>query len=84
MDTFGRIGARCRVELHIYSQYEGDDQALDIVQKAVELTHHAALTVAGWSVANVVRAPVTLFVEDVNGIATRHAIAPLLVEVQYG
>jgi hypothetical protein len=81
LDTFGKIGATCRVDVHVYSQYEGDDQATDIVLKATELLHHVALSIAGWATLIVVREPVALVVEDVDGVATRHAIAPFTIQV---
>lgn len=81
LDTFGKIGASCRVEVHVYSQYEGDDEATDIVLKATELLHHVALGIAGWNTLIVTREPVSLLVEDVDGVATRHAIAPFMIQV---
>jgi hypothetical protein len=80
-DTFGKIGAVCRVELHVYSQYEGDTEATDLVNKAHELLHHVALSLTGYACLNVVRDPVQWSVEDHNGVATRHAVAPYLIQV---
>jgi hypothetical protein len=76
LDTFGRLGAIVHVELHVYSSYEGDDEALDVLNKGTELTHHSQLTISGWSVPYVDRQPPSLVIEDFNGTAIRHGIAP--------
>lgn len=80
-DTFARIGALCRLDLNIYSQYEGDKQALDIANKATELLHHVGVSIAGWSTANVVREPLRWAFLDIEGVATRHLTVPFAITV---
>lgn len=73
-DTFGKIGVIEHLELHVYSLYEGDDEALDILSKACELAHHGNLTISGWSVPFVDRQSSDLLIEDFNGRAMRHGV----------
>jgi hypothetical protein len=72
--TFGKVGRITHLALHVYSDYEGDDQALDIMQQAVEVLD-AGFAVSGWSVVWVNgEKPHSLTVEDYNGRAVRHGI----------
>jgi hypothetical protein len=74
VDTFGQAGAVVHIEVHAYSDYEGDDECADILSKAAELLHHSALAPTGWSVPLVIRDSASIVVEDYNGRAVRHGI----------
>ncbi len=74
LSTFGRVGRVTHLALHVYSAYEGDDQALDLMQQASEVLD-AGFAVSGWQVVWVnAEMAHTLTVEDVNGQAIRHGI----------
>jgi hypothetical protein len=75
LDSFGRAGGIVHLELHAFSDYEGDDECIDILSQGIEVLHHAALTVSGWSVPLVNRAMGNIGIEDFNGRIVRHGIA---------
>jgi hypothetical protein len=73
--AFGRVGRVTHLALHVYSDYGGDDQALDLMQQAIEILD-AGFAVPGWSVVWVhAELPQTITVEEYNGRALRHGIA---------
>lgn len=80
-DTFGKIGAICHLDLNIYSQYEGDKEALAIAAKATQLLHHVAPSVTGFTVINLIREPLRWTYLDIDGVATRHLVAPFAIQV---
>ncbi len=81
-DTFGKIGAVCHVDLNIYSQYEGDKQAITIAEMATELLHHVNVSLVGtFQVINLVREPVRWAYLDIDGVATRHLVTPFAIQV---
>ena len=45
-DAMGQPGKDTTVNLHIFSRDQSDDEALGILDKAVELLHYAVITVA--------------------------------------
>lgn len=80
-DTFGKIGAVCRLNLNIYSQYEGDKEAIAIVNMATQLLHHVSVSLTGFTAINLVREPLRWNYLDIDGVATRHLIAPFAIQV---
>lgn len=80
-DTFGKIGAICRVDVHIYSQYAGDSESEAMVEKATQLLHHVALAISGWETLNVVREPTRFDLVEIDGVTTRHTVAPFAIQV---
>jgi hypothetical protein len=81
-DTFGKIGAICHLDLNIYSQYEGDKEAITIADKATELLHHVGVSLVGdFTVINLVREPIRWAYIDIDGVATRHLITPFAIQV---
>lgn len=79
MDTFGRLGVISHLEVQAVSDYEGDDQVLDMLNKVAELLHHSNLSVAGWSVPFVRRKSADVRVMDFEGVPLR--VGTLLVDV---
>ena len=73
-DAFGRLAVVSHLELHVFSSYEGDDEALDLLHTAAGLLHHGALTVTGWAVPYVGRTGATLSVVEFNGLPLRIGI----------
>jgi hypothetical protein len=83
--TFGGrttgIGWQVIVRLHIYSRYEGDDQALRILERMVTVLNFATLTVTGYTSVCCEYLTGRVLVQDVDKIETRHIPAEFKVTV---
>lgn len=70
-ETFGRLGVVVHLEVQAFSDYQGDDQVIDILDKAAELLHHVNLTVTGWAVPYIGRTVSTIQLVEINGVPVR-------------
>jgi Protein of unknown function (DUF3168) len=74
------------IRVHVYSRYQGDLEALQILERVVALLNFAALTVTGYThvtceYANA-GAVARVLVEDVDKVETRHIPAEFRVRVR--
>lgn len=83
--TFGTAttgkGWNVVLRLHIYSRYEGDKEALDILERLVTLLDFQSVTVTGYGTVLVEYIQGRVLVEDIDKIETRHIPAEFRVRV---
>lgn len=83
LDTMGRAGKTVSISVHAFSNYAGPTKAAEMLSKAVELLHYAALTVAGHSVIAVqYQGGNDAGDEIVNGVTVYHYVGTFDVMVQ--
>lgn len=84
-DTFGTAttgrGKRVLLRVHIYSQYQGDLEALQILDRVVMLLDNQTLTVTGYGTVLTTYHQGRVLIEDVEKVETRHIPAEFLVWV---
>jgi hypothetical protein len=64
-----------RLTIHIYSRYQGDKEALEILDRVVALLDYASLSVTGYNTAICRLDERRVLVEQVNKIETYHVHA---------
>ncbi len=74
-------GRELMVRLHVYSRYKGDVEALEILERLVELLDHQTLTVSGYTTAIVEYHSSRILQEDRDKLETRHIPAEFKVLV---
>ena len=82
LDTMGQAGKSCTLQVHIFSQHQGDQEAQAIASQVIALLHYQSLTVSGYELI-AVQHDQTLNAGDetVNGLATRHYVVLFRIEV---
>ncbi len=76
---------RCDVEIHVYDQYQGDSQALGLVNTIVGLLHYQALTVEGWTAILASLDDEGFYPlppEEIAGQVTREWVVPFTVQME--
>jgi hypothetical protein len=66
----------------VYSRYQGDKEALQILERLVALLNFVNLTVSGYTSAFCEYIAGRVLVEDIDKIETRHIPAEFRVSVQ--
>ncbi len=83
--TFGGastgLGWKDLVRVHIYSRYQGDKEALEILERVVTLLNFQALSVSGYTSALVEYEQGRVLVEAIEKIETRHIVGEFSVMV---
>ena len=83
--TFGTattgLGYRDIIRIHIYSRYQGDTEAYEILDRVVVLLNFQPLTVTGYASVSVEYEQSRLLVEAIDKIETRHLIGEFIVLV---
>jgi hypothetical protein len=74
-------GNDAMIRLHVYSRYEGDREALLILERVVELLDHAALAVSGYGTVICEYQSSRTLVEDRDKLETRHIPVDFRVRV---
>jgi len=69
------------VTVHIWSRYQGDIEALTILDRVVALLDHASLTVSGYGTAISYLDEVRVLVEAVKKVETYHIPAVFRIQV---
>jgi len=84
-DTFGGastgIGWDDTVTVHVWSRYQGDSEALAILNRVVTLLNHVSLTVTGYGTVIIFSDQTRVLIEQVDKIETRHIAAIFRVMV---
>ncbi len=75
------IGRELIVRMHIYSRYKGDVEALEILERLIELLDFTTLTVAGYGTVIVEYLTAKVLIEDRKKLETRHVAAEFMVKV---
>lgn len=75
------IGWNVVVRLHIYSRYQGDKEALDILERLVTLLNFQSVTVTGYATVFCEYETGRVLVEDIDKIETRHIPAEFRLRV---
>ena len=82
-DTFQTAGKEASMFAHVFSQYRGDIEALDVVSKIIELLHYVAVTVANHTLARFQFNQHEQGADEmIQGIRTTHRIVTFTVNVQ--
>ena len=82
-DTFGKAGKERFVFVHVFSQAKGDDEVIDVLDKALELLHYVALSVSGHDLVRYqFDGDFDGADEVIQGVQTVHKIARFKVNVQ--
>lgn len=82
-DTFGKAGKERVVDIHVFSQYRGDLEAIDIQDKIVDLLHYVGHSVSGHALARYqYDGDLDGADEVIQGTVTRHKIVRFKVNVQ--
>ena len=80
--TFGQVFFACRVGVHVFSQYQGSQQAQTIINKAVELLRNQTPSMSNFTALELIHWSSTgLPDEDINGVKTKHLMAEFQVVV---
>jgi len=80
--TFGQIFYQMALDVHVWSQYEGNQQAERIVSKAVELLTFQTPAMSNFTALLITHDGSNSFPDlDVNGVATKHLVAEFTVTV---
>ena len=75
-DHFGQPGKSVLVQVHVFSQYRGDLEALDIVSKAIELLHYVAHSVDNHTLVTMQYDQTTPAGDELlDGVLTGHWVA---------
>lgn len=84
--TFGGpdagIGWKVVQRVHIYSRYQGETEALRILERVIVLLNFRTITVTGFSSAACKYERARVLTEDAHRIETRHVPADFVVLVQ--
>lgn len=72
-DTMGRTGRDMTVTVHIWSQYAGNKQVMQIADRVDDLLDRWAVTVTGWNATHMLQEFFETF-RDPDG-KTRHGVA---------
>ncbi len=75
------IGWKNVIRAHVYSRYQGDKEALEILRRIVTVLNYQTITVAGFSTVICEYEQHRLMVEDVDKIETRHVVGEFCVYV---
>ncbi len=75
------IGRELIVRMHIYSRYKGDVEALEILERLIELLDFTTLTVSGYGTVIVEYLTAKVLIEDRKKLETRHIAAEFKVTV---
>ena len=82
-DAMQLAGKDVTVAVHVFSQDQSDDEAIDILDKAVELLNYASITVADHVlVACQYETGFSAGTETINGVETRHYVGMFRVTVR--
>ena len=79
-DTMGKTGRDMTLTLHIWSQFKGNDQVMDIQNRVDALLDRWSPTVTGWSAVQMVQEFFETF-RDSDGI-TRHGVSRYGIHIQ--
>jgi len=81
--TFGLIMKRCRIRVHAFSQYRGNEEAQKILNAAVNVLRYQTPTVSNHtSLLLTHEGSSGLPDEDINGVQTKHLVADFELIVQ--
>jgi hypothetical protein len=69
------IGWNATVTIHIWSRYQGDVEALTILDRVVALLNFTTLTVSGYPTVITEYDQARVLVQDVDKVETRHVAA---------
>jgi hypothetical protein len=69
------LGWNATVTIHIYSQYQGDVEALTILERVVALLNFQTIAVTGFNTVIAQLDNTRVLVEDVDKVETRHVPA---------
>jgi hypothetical protein len=75
------IGWNATVTVHIWSRYQGDLEALNILTRVTALLNFATLAVTGFTTALCEADQVKVLVEQVEKVETRHVAAIFRIRV---
>lgn len=75
------IGRELIIRMHVFSQYKGDVEALEILERLVELLDYGTLAVSGYTTVIVEYLTSKVLIEDRKKLETRHIPAEFLVRI---
>jgi len=80
--TLGQIFYQVGVDVHVWSQYEGNQEADRIVSKAVELMTYQTPSMSNFTAILIVHDGSNAFPDlDINGVATKHLVSEFTMTV---
>ena len=80
--TFAQVFFDCRVTVHAFSQYEGNQENQTIINKAVDLLRNQTPSVTNFTALQLIHNSSTgLPDEDINGIKTKHMMCEFQLTV---
>ena len=80
--TFGQIFKRCRVRVHCFSQYAGNQEAQQVINKAVDLIRGTTPSLTNHTAIQVLHEGSTSLPDElINGIKTKHIAADFVYTV---
>jgi len=80
--TFGQIFYSMGVDIHCYSQYEGNQQADTIISKAVQLLTYQTPSMSNFTALFLIHDASTNLPDiDINGVPTKHLLAEFTLTV---
>jgi len=80
--TFGQAMKRCRVRVHAFSQYQGNQETQKILNKAVDLLRYTTPSLSNHTALLVTHESSTGLPDElINGVKTKHGVADFLYTV---